>query len=79
MSLDVLKLYCGEDIVRQNPDRYTDDGELTELQEIPLGELERVYMEPVIEGVNPEIPIETYLEIGLQVTEDFVDREGIHE
>ena len=40
MSLDVLKLYRGEDVVRQNPkdidpDRYTDDGELTELPEMP--------------------------------------------
>ena len=36
-------------------------------------------MEPVIEAVNPEIPFEIDLEIGLQVPEDFVDREGIHE
>ena len=43
MSLDVLKLYRGEDVVRQNPedldpDGYVDDGELTELLEIPLVE-----------------------------------------
>ena len=43
MSLDVLKLYRGEDI---DPDRYADDRELTELPEIPLVELERVHMEP---------------------------------
>ena len=47
MSLDTLKLYRGEDVVRQNPedldpDRYVDDRELTELLEIPLVELERV-------------------------------------
>ena len=84
MSLDVVKLYHGEDVVRQNPedvypDRYADDGEFTELPEIPLGELERVYMEPVIEAVNPEIPIEVDPELVLQVQEDTVDMEGIHE
>ena len=40
VSLDVLKLYRGEDVVRQNPDdvnpdKYTEEGELTELPEIP--------------------------------------------
>ena len=40
-SLDVLKLYCGEDIVRQepadvDPDLWVDEGELTELPEIPV-------------------------------------------
>ena len=40
VSLDTLKLYRGEDVVRQNPedldsDRYVEDGELTELREIP--------------------------------------------
>ena len=63
VSLDVLKLYRGEDVVRQNPedidpDRYADNGELTELPEIPLVELERVQMEPVPEEVNPEINTE---------------------
>ena len=41
VSLDVLKLYRGEDVVRQNPDdvdpdHYADEGDLTELPEIPL-------------------------------------------
>ena len=84
VSLDVLKLYCGEDVVRQNPedidpDRYADDGELTELPEIPLVELERVHMEPVTKVVNPEIPIEVYPEPVLQDTGEMVDIEGIHE
>ena len=40
VSLDVLKLYCGEDVIRQNPDdidpdQWLDEGELTELPEIP--------------------------------------------
>ena len=42
VSLDVLKLYCGEDVVRQapsdiDPDLWTDKGKLTELPEIPVG------------------------------------------
>ena len=41
MSLDVLKLYCEEDVVRQepddiDPDRWLDEGELTELVKAPL-------------------------------------------
>ena len=78
VSLDVLKLYRGEDVVRQNPedidpDRYGDDGELTELPEIPLVELERVHMEPATEVVNPEIPVEVYPEPVLQDTGEMVD------
>ena len=39
-SLDVLKLYQGEDVICQNPEdidpeRWLDEGELTELSEIP--------------------------------------------
>ena len=43
VSLEVLKLYHGEDVVRQepediDPDRRLDEGELTELPETPLRE-----------------------------------------
>ena len=60
MSLDVLKLYRGEDVVRQNPDdvdldKYTEDGELMELPEIPWREPERVYLETGLEVHVPEI------------------------
>ena len=70
--------------MRQNPedidpDRYADDGELRELPEIPLVELERVHMEPVTKVVNPEIPIKVDPELGLQVPGEMVDIEGIHE
>ena len=39
VSLDVLKLYCGEDVVQQepadvDPDGWEEEGELTELLEI---------------------------------------------
>ena len=75
---------CSEDVVRQNPedldpDRYIDDGELTELPEIPLVELERVHMEPVAKTVNPEITLEVDQELGLQVPEEMEDMDGIHE
>ena len=41
LSLDVLKLYRGKEVVCQNledidPDRWLDEGELTELPEIPI-------------------------------------------
>ena len=44
VSLDVLKLYRGEDVVHQapadiDPDLWTDEGELTELPEIPVGDV----------------------------------------
>ena len=46
VSLDVLKLYRGEDVTRQDPedidpDQWLDKGELTKLPEAPLGEVER--------------------------------------
>ena len=50
VSLDVLKLYHGEDVVLQeprdvDPDRWIDEGELTELPEIPAVDGERVFRE----------------------------------
>ena len=46
VSLDMLKLYCGEDVIRQDPedidpDHWLDKGELTELPEAPLVEGQR--------------------------------------
>ena len=45
VSLDVLKLYRGEDVVRQNPedidpDQWLDKGELTELPEVQKAKAE---------------------------------------
>ena len=42
VSLDVWKLYCGEDVICQDPedidlDGWLDKGKLTELPEAPLG------------------------------------------
>ena len=59
VSLDVLKLYRGEDVVRQepkdvDPDGWVDKIELTELLEISLRGGERVYMET---GTGPKSPV----------------------
>ena len=50
----MLKLYRGEDVVRQepadvDPDLWVDEGELTELPEIPVREIapREKYMDPV--------------------------------
>ena len=45
VSLEVLKLYLGEDMICQDPEdrdpeRWSDKGELMELPEAPLGEVE---------------------------------------
>ena len=55
LSLDVLKLYCGEDVIYQDPEdidpnQWLDKGELTELPEAPLGEEEMRSREPSLEG-----------------------------
>ena len=68
MSLDVLKLYCGEDVVRQepeyiDPDGWVDKGELTEFPEIPLRGRERVYMEKVPGPRSPKIPAESIIDV----------------
>ena len=86
VSLDVLKLYSGEDVVRQepvdmDPDRWTDEGELTELPEIPVVGRERVSRETDMDPVNPEIIAEPDLEIPMILgdPEEMAVREGIHE
>ena len=85
VSLDVLKLYPGEDVVRQNPDdvdpdKYTEDGELTELPEVPWREPERVYLETGSETRVPEPSIEQEVVMDLVDTpEEVAEREGIHQ
>ena len=83
VSLDVLKLYCGEDVVRQepedvDPDGWVDEGELTELLEISLGGRERVYMETVPDPRSPELSAESAIDIQVipEDPEDMVVREG---
>ena len=61
VSLDMLKLYRGGDLIRQDPEdidpnRWLDKGELTELPEAPLGEAEMRSREPSIDLRDPEIP-----------------------
>ena len=58
VNLDFLKLYRGEDVVRQapadiDPDLWTDKGELTELLEIPVGDV--VLRETCMGPVNSEV------------------------
>ena len=85
MSLDVLKLYRGEEVVRQepedvNPDGWEDEGELTELPEIPLRGRERVYMETVPDPRSPEIPAESTIDFQVipEDPEEMAVREGLH-
>ena len=59
VSLDMLKLFWGEDVIRQDPeyidsDRWLEEGELTELPEAPLGQAERRYIEPSVDQRNPD-------------------------
>ena len=82
----MLKLYRGENGIRQDaedidPDRWLDEGELTEIREAPLGKMERRSIEPSVNQRKPEIPPEPALEIQI-VSEDLEEiavREGIHE
>ena len=64
----MLKLYRGEDVIRQDPedidpDRWLGKGELTELPKAPLGEAERRHIVPSVDQRNSEIPLEPALEI----------------
>ena len=60
MSLDVLKLYWGEDVIRQNPevidlDSWLDKGELTKILEVPRVEAEVGVREQPEDQRRPEI------------------------
>ena len=62
VSLDILKQYCGEDVICQDPedkdpDRWLDDRELTELLEAPLREAEMRSQEPSVDRRDREIPL----------------------
>ena len=66
VSLDVLKLYRGEDVVQQepadlDPDGLIEEGELTELPEIPFEEMDRLFVESRPDAVNLEVNLEPYL------------------
>ena len=85
MSLDVLKLYRGEDVICQNhedidPDQWLDEVELTELPEIPRGEAEERVGNKVEASRIPEADTGPYLEgpIIPEETEAIAVREGIH-
>ena len=66
-----------------DPDKYTEDGELTEvpeIPEIPWREPERVYLETGFEVQVPETHLEQETEMDLQDTPgNIAEREVIHE
>ena len=76
VSLDILKLYRGD----IDSDRWLDKGELTELPEAPLGEVEMRSQEPSVDRRDLEIPPEPDLEIQVipEDPEEIAVREGIH-
>ena len=68
VSLDVLKLYCGEDVIFQDPEnmdpgQWLDESKLMELPEAPLGEVEMISREPSVDRRDPEIPTQPDIEI----------------
>ena len=59
VSLDILKLYLGEDVICQNPedidpDRWLDKGEFMELPEISIEEAKDSGREPSEDRRGPE-------------------------
>ena len=61
-------------------DRWLDKGELTELPEAPLREVERGYIEPLADQRNLEIPSKPVLESQIipEDPEEMAVRKGIH-
>ena len=70
-----------QELADVDPDKWIDEGELTELPEVSLGERERVYMETRPDPINPEITPKPDLEIPMipEDAEEIAVREGIHE
>ena len=80
----LLKLYRGEDVVRQepadvDPHRWMDEGELTKLPDIPVGD--GVLKETCMDSVNPKVIAVSALEVRMifDGPKERVMREGIHE
>ena len=86
VSLDVLKLYRGEDVIGQNPkhrdpDQWVDEGELTELPKITIEEAEVRVEDQAEDSEAPEVDTGPELDIPI-VPEDpevLAEREGIQE
>ena len=86
VCLEVLKLYRGEDVVPQepadvDPDPWMDEGELTKLPYIPVGDRDRVLRETCMDSVNPEVISVPDLEVPMifKGPEEMAMREGIQE
>ena len=72
VSLDMLKLYQGEDVFWQNledldPDRWLDEGELTKLPEIPRYETEAETRDQPEDQGRQELPSEPTQDIPMIV------------
>ena len=85
VSLEVLKLYRVEEVIRKNPkdidpDRWLDKREFKELPEIPLEEVEVRVREPLEDWSGLELYPEPDLDIPLlpEDPEVIAVREGIH-
>ena len=86
VSLDALKLYQGEDMIRQNSedidlDWWLDKGELTELSEIPEEEAEVRVRKPLEDQRGSELYPEPDLDIPIlpEGSKVITEREGIHD
>ena len=86
VSLDVLKLYQGENVIHHNPkdldsDRWLDEGELTKLPEIQIEEAKGRVRGQAEDSVELELYTEPDLDIPIlpEDPEVLAEREGIHE
>ena len=85
VSLDVLKLYRGEDVVPHHPEDvdlnwWLDEGKLTELPEVPREEMEVRAREQTVDQGRPDGHPEPDLDIPI-IPEDpevIAEREGVH-
>ena len=82
----MLKLYRGEDVIRQNPedldpDQWLEEGELTELPEVHRREAEEMLGSKAEVPVISEVDNGPYLELPIipKEPENIAVREGIHE
>ena len=82
----MLKLYRGEDVICQNhedidPDQWLDEGELTELLEVPRMEAEEMSGNEAEALITSEADNRPYVEIPIipEEPETIAVRGGIHE
>ena len=81
----MLKIYCGQDVIHQDPedidpDRWLEEGELTQLTEEPLSKAQKRSRQLSVDWRDPEISQEPELEIQVipEDPEQIAVREGVH-